>query len=129
MLSKLKGRKRSFKSSFRDCLNGLSFITENEKNFKREILIAVITLLFSIILKVDIEDFIIILVAIFLVLIMEIINTAIEKVVDLYTKEYNEIARIAKDVSAGAVLTASFFAVIVGIIIFIPKIINLLGGI
>ena len=50
------------------------------------------------------------------------------KSIDLVTKEYHERARIAKDVSAGSVLVTSTFALIIGIIIFMPKIITLLGG-
>ena len=68
-----------------------------------------------------------VLIVIALVIVSEIFNTAIEKVVDLYTREYNEIARIAKDVSAFAVLTSCIFALAVGIIIFVPKIIIVIG--
>ena len=52
------------------------------------------------------------------------INTALERAVDLVTKEYQELAKISKDVSAGAVLIASLFSVIIGIIIFLPKLIE-----
>ncbi len=58
-----------------------------------------------------------------LVLVLELINTAIERCVDLVTKDYRELARVAKDVSAGAVLVASMFSVVIGILIFLPKII------
>jgi len=122
-----KNNKRNFITSVRDCFNGLSFIMANENNFKREIVLAIITLIASYFLEVSKHEFIIIILVIALVIVCEIFNTAIEKVVDLYTKEYNEIARIAKDVSALAVLTMCFFAVIVGVIIFVPKIIELIG--
>ncbi len=120
-------KKRTFIDSLKDCLNGLSFIMISEHNFKREILLAVITLIASYILKISKIEFIIILIIIALVIVSEIFNTAIEKVVDLYTREYNEIARIAKDVSAFAVLTMCIFALAVGIIIFVPKIMVLMG--
>ena len=119
--------KRNFITSVKDCFNGLSFIMLNENNFKREIILAILTLIASAVLKVSRIEFIIIVLVIALVIVCEIFNTAIEKTVDLYTKEYNEIARIAKDVSALAVLTMCFFAVIVGVIIFVPKIIELIG--
>ena len=122
-----KKKKRTFIDSLKDCLNGLSFIMLSEHNFKREILLAVITLLASYFLKVTKIEFMIILIVIALVIVSEIFNTAIEKVVDLYTREYNEIARITKDVSAFAVLTMCFFSVVIGIIIFVPKIIVLIG--
>lgn len=120
--------KRTFKGSVKNCLDGISYVTKNEKNFKREITLGIIALILSYILKIDKIEFIIILTMICLVLTAEIINTAIERTVDLVTKEYQELARIAKDVSAGSVLVTSIFSLIIGIIIFIPKIIILLGG-
>ena len=122
-----KKKKRTFIDSVKDSINGLSFIIISEHNFKREIILAMLALIASYILKVSKIEFIIILLVIALVIVSEIFNTAIEKVVDLYTKEYNEIAKIAKDVSALAVLTMCFFALIIGIIIFVPKIIQLIG--
>ena len=119
--------KRTFKGSVKNCLDGISYVTKNEKNFKREIALGIIALILSYILKIDKIEFIIVLTMICLVLTTEI-NTAIERTVDLVTKEYHELARIAKDVSAGSVLVTSIFALIIGIIIFIPKIITLLGG-
>lgn len=127
MSLKSKG-KRTFKGSVKNCLDGISYVTKNEKNFKREIALGIIALILSYILKIDKIEFIIVLTMICLVLTAEIINTAIERAVDLVTKEYHELARIAKDVSAGSVLVTSIFALIIGIIIFIPKIITLLGG-
>ena len=121
--------KRTFKGSVKNCLDGISYVTKNEKNFKREIALGIIALILSYILKIDKIEFIIVLTMICLVLTTEIINTAIERAVDLVTKEYHELARIAKDVSAGSVLVTSIFSLIIGIIIFIPKIISLQGGI
>lgn len=120
--------KRTFKGSVKNCLDGISYVTKSEKNFKREIALGIIALILSYILKIDKIEFIIVLTMICLVLTTEIINTAIERTVDLVTKEYHELARIAKDVSAGSVLVTSTFALIIGIIIFMPKIITLLGG-
>ena len=123
---KSKG-KRNFISSVRDCLNGFSYIISSEHNFKREIVLAILALILSVVLKVTKIEFVIVLLVIALVIVSEIFNTAIEKVVDLYTKDYNEIARIAKDVSALAVLTMCMFALVIGAVIFIPKIIEIIG--
>lgn len=120
--------KRSFLTSFMDCINGLEFVITNEENFRREIIIGIITLILSYILKISQTEYIIVLIMIALVLTSEVINTAIEKTVDLYTNKYNETAKIAKDVSAFAVLLMSIFALIIGIIIFSSKIINIIGG-
>ena len=120
--------KRKFSSSIKYCLEGINFVITNESNFKKEIVIGIIALLLSYILKISRIEFIIILIMIALVLTSEIINTSIEKVVDLYTKDYSNLAKIAKDVSAGSVLVMSIFSLLVGVIIFLPKIINVLGG-
>ena len=60
-----------------------------------------------------------------MVLALELVNTASERSVDLVTKDYNDLAKVAKDVSAGAVFVMSLFSVIIGILIFVPKIIIL----
>lgn len=120
--------KRKFSGSIKNCLEGINFVITNESNFKKEIVIGIIALLLSYILKISRIEFIIILIMIALVLTSEIINTSIEKVVDLYTKDYNNLAKIAKDVSAGSVLVMSIFSLLVGAIIFLPKIVNVLGG-
>ena len=112
----------------RDCLNGLEYVVVNEDNFKREIVLGIIALLLGVFLKISKIEFIIILFVIALVLFAEIINTALEKVVDLYTTEYNEKARIVKDVAASSVIIICFFAVVIGLIIYIPKILIILGG-
>ena len=120
--------KRSFLTSFMDCINGLEFVITNEENFRREIIIGIITLILSYILKISQTEYIIVLIMIALVLTSEVINTAIEKTVDLYTNKYNETAKLAKDVSAFSLLLMSIFALIIGIIIFGSKIINIIGG-
>ena len=120
--------KRTFIDSVKDCLNGLSFIMISEHNFKREIILAMLALITSYVLGVSRVGFVIVLLVIALVIVSEIFNTAIEKTVDLCTREYNEVARIAKDVSAFAVFTMCIFAVIIGIIIFVPKIMMILMG-
>ena len=59
--------------------------------------------------------------------IMELVNTAVESVVDLVTSEYKPLAKIAKDTAAGAVLIAAIMAAIAGLIIFVPKGLVFLG--
>ena len=81
MLSRTKKR-RKFKDSFKNCIDGLRFININEDNFKREILLGIIALVLSYLLKIDKIEFIIIIIVIGLVLVSEIINTAIERLVD-----------------------------------------------
>lgn len=128
MVSRQK-KKRKFSSSFKDCINGLKFINVNEDNFKREIFLGIIALIVSYVLKIDKIEFMIIIIVIGLVLICEIINTAVERLVDLVSPNYNKIAGEVKDIMAFAVLFMCTISLIVGAIIFIPKIMVLLGGI
>lgn len=120
----LKG-KRTFKDSFKNCIDGINFVLAHEKNFVREIIIGMIALSLAYLLEVSTFEFIIILLLINFVLILELINTALEKVVDLYTTKYNSLAKIIKDVSASSVLIMSIFSAIIGAIIFLPKILNI----
>ena len=126
MLSRTKKR-RKFKDSFKNCIDGLRFININEDNFKREILLGIIALVLSYLLKIDKIEFIIIIIVIGLVLVSEIINTAIERLV-LVSPRYNKLAGEVKDIAASSVLLMCIFSLVVGVIIFVPKIINLLGG-
>ena len=59
------------------------------------------------------------------VLSLELVNTAIEAVVDLVTEEYHPLAKVAKDTAAAAIFVIAVVAAIVGVIIFLPKIISL----
>lgn len=124
MLNKWKSK--NFFDALKNSINGIFYVIKNEKNMKIELVFAILAIITSFFLKINAIEFIIILFVIFFVLFAEFINSAIEKVVDLYTLEYNETAKIAKDISAGAVTIVSFLSIIIGVIIFLPKIINIL---
>jgi undecaprenol kinase len=79
----------------------------------------------SVIVQVTKIEFIFILFSIFFVLITEMVNTAIEEMTNLIVNEHRMEAKIAKDVAAASVLLAALFAIIVGIIILIPRLIAL----
>lgn len=125
---KLQG-KRNFFDSVGHAIDGIDYTVVHEKNFKIELIFAILVCLASVILKLNIIEWVVILLTIAMVLVLEVINTAIERCVDLVTKEYQELAKIAKDAAAGAVLIMSMFSVCIGICIFLPKLIKLLGGI
>ena len=124
-----KQGKSSFNESLGHALDGIEYTINHERNFKIELFFAIAVTIMSFILKVSIIEWGILVLVISMVLALEMINTAIERCVDLVTKEYKELAKNAKDIAAGAVLVMSMFSVVIGIIIFLPKIINLLGGI
>ena len=79
----------------------------------------------GIVLKISGVEWAILALSVFLVLGTEMMNTAVEAAVDLYTEEYNEKAKIAKDVAAGAVVLTALNAVIVSYFLFADKIIEL----
>lgn len=128
MLSRIKS-KRKFSSSVKNCINGFKFININEDNFKREIFLGIIVLVLSYVFRVNKIEFIIIIIMIGLVLVCETINTAVERLVDLVSPGYNKIAGEVKDIMAFAVLLMCIISLVIGAIIFIPKIISLQGGI
>ena len=82
----------------------------------------------GIILKLSVTEWCICLVLFGMILALEMVNTAIEAVVDLVTEEYRPLAKLAKDTAAGAVLIASIMAAGTGILIFLPKVLRLVGA-
>lgn len=121
-----KNKKRTWLDSVKNCLDGINYTIKKEPNFLREIIIGIIVIICGFALKINIIEWTTIILLIGLVLTFELINTALEKTVDLYTKEYNEIGKVIKDAAGGAVLLMSIISAIIGIIIFLPKIINLI---
>lgn len=108
--------------SFKYAFDGICTGIKEEQNMKIHITIMILVIIFGIMLKISKMEWIICIILFGLVISMELINTAIENTVDLVTKEKNEQAKIAKDVAAGAVLVSAIASAIIGLIIFVPKI-------
>lgn len=121
-------KKRTFFDSVKNCLEGISYTLTHENNFKREMIIGIFVVIASVILKISILEWVIVILLINFVLVCELINTALEKAVDLYTKEFNETAKIVKDVAGASVFVMSIFSAVIGMIIFLPKVINLISN-
>lgn len=121
---KQKGLKK-FINSFTYPIKGLKYAYRNEQNLAVDVGIALFVILAGIIFKINIYEWSILFLTIGLVIACELINTAIEAVVDLVTEEYHPLAKVAKDTSAAAVFIFAIVAVLVGIIIFLPKLISL----
>lgn len=107
--------------SFRYAFAGLRFLMA-ENNARFHVFVAVIVLSSGFYLKLSATEWMIIITQIGLVLIVETLNTAIEKLCDFVSPEYHQLIGKVKDLAAAAVLIMSIVAVIVGIIIFLPKI-------
>lgn len=101
-------------------IEGILYAAKTQRHLRYHFYIAVFVLILTYVLGVGRTDFLIVAIAVILVILAEMINTAIEYVVDLLSPEHSESARIAKDVAAGAVLITAFGAVIVGYIILFP---------
>ena len=117
-------KNKNFLDALKNALNGIVYDIISQKNSKIQLVIGIIAIILGIYLKLSKVEFMILILSIFIVFIAETFNTAIETVVDLYTKEYNKKAKIAKDVGAGAVLLAAINSCLIGGILFIEKIIN-----
>lgn len=111
--------------SFKYAIQGIKTGIKEEKNMKIHILIMILVIIAGIILKISKIEWLICIISFGLVISLELINTAIENTVDLITLEKNEKAKTIKDTSAGAVLTVAVTSAIIGLIIFVPKIIIL----
>lgn len=121
---KQKGIKK-FLNSFKYPISGLRYAYKNEQNLAFDVLIALIVIILGIIFKISFIEFAVLAITIGLVISFELYNTALEALVDLVTQDYHPLAKVAKDTSAAAVLVFAIVAVIEGIIIFIPKLIEL----
>ena len=128
-INSLKNRIESYKTSsnvlksFKYAFSGISYVLKTSRNFKIQLIFAVTSLIIGFLLQISQSKYVILIATIMSVLILEILNTSIESIVDLLVKkEFSSLAKISKDTSAGAVLLASINSVIIAIYIFVPKI-------
>lgn len=118
----------SFMESFFCAFEGIIYIFKTERNFRFHIMFSVLVLLCSLIFNLSYVELSVILIMIAVVLTLEIINTIIENIMDFLCKDYNLNIKIIKDMASGAVLVSAFISIIVGLLIFIPKILVIVGG-
>ena len=128
-INTLKNRIESYKissniiKSFKYAFSGISYVLKTSRNFKIQLILAVTSLMIGFLLQISQSNYVILIATIMSVLILEILNTSIESIVDLVVKkEFSSLAKISKDTSAGAVLLASINSVIIAVYIFVPKI-------
>ena len=108
----------SVAGSFANAWRGVRHAIAHERNFKIHIACSIVAALLCIVLPVDTIHSFMVMYAIFFVLCMELINTAVEALVDLYCgKKITPLAKIAKDCSAGAVFLAAIQAVLVAVLV------------
>lgn len=114
--------KKSLIDSFNYAVNGIISALKTERNMKIHYIIAIVVVIFSLFFDFSRLELLTLFFAISLVIVAELFNTAIEKAVDLVTHKQHPLAKLAKDISAGAVLIAAINSVVVGYLLFFDRI-------
>lgn len=108
----------NFIEACNNAVNGIIYAATTQRNIKIQLVLAVIVMVLCLFYGLNTTEFLCLVFAVFMVIFAEMINTAIETVVDLFVDVYHPKAKIAKDVAAGAVVLATCNALIVGYFIF-----------
>ena len=108
----------SFIRSFGYAIEGFVTAVRTERNIKVMLVLGVAAVICGIVLKIDLLSWCLVSLCFGLVIFAELVNTAIEAIVDLATQEYHPLAKRAKDIAAASVYTLSITAAIVGLIVF-----------
>ena len=118
----LRKKRKKLRNSFKYAFEGIIEAWKTEQNLKIHFVIMALVIIAGFIFKISAMEWIVCLLLFAIVISLELINTAIETTVDIAMPEINEKAKYAKDIAAGAVLFSAMISVIVGLIIFLPKI-------
>lgn len=110
-------------NSFKYAIRGIKDALKSEPNLRFHFLAAIVVFLLAIVLKFNNTELAILALTIFFVIGLELVNTVVEQIVNLHSKEISEEARIIKDISAGMVLLAAVGSVVIAGFLFVPKII------
>ena len=113
--------------SFGYAFQGIFNTIRTERNIKIHCAAAILVTIFGIWLQISKTEWMICFILFGLILALELVNTAVEATVDLFTEERKPLAKKAKDAAAGAVLIVAIFAAGIGILIFIPKLLDVAG--
>lgn len=111
---------RRFKKSMKHAIDGLSWAFSHEKNFRIELLIGFLVIVFITFFDIKSWEAVVLIFMVMWVLIFELINTVVERVVDILKPRIHPYARLIKDLMAGVVLISATVSVVVGFIIFYP---------
>ena len=116
----VKKRLLSFKYAFR----GIGFMIQTQHNAWIHLIATIIVIFLGVTLKVSLTEWCLLIFAIGMVLSSELFNTSIEFLTDLLSPEYQKKASLAKDIAAGAVLISAIASAIIGLIVFLPRVIS-----
>jgi len=121
----MNNRKFTLKQSFQFAFEGFHYAIQTQRNLRLQLITAIVVLTVSTFLPMQAMEWVIVLLLISLVIVAEILNTAIEKTIDMIEDKFNPTAKTVKDLSAAAVLYISITAAVIGAIIYLPKILAL----
>src|SRR5438270_10994634 len=121
-----QGEWSKFIAGFGYAFSGLWYALRTQRNVRVHVLMALLAIALGIVLHISAVEFALIFVAITAVFIAEMFNTVFELCVDLASPEYHPLAKIAKDVAAGAVLLNAMLAVVIGLFVFGPHLLALI---
>ncbi len=131
---RIVGRRRAWKiasdlpSSFRYAAQGIFYSFASQRNFRIHLFIGLLVFGLGVWLKLDFSQLAVLVLTVTAVLVLELLNTAIEAVVDLAIgRRFHPLARIAKDCSAAAVLVASISSLLIAILLLFPAFLSQLG--
>lgn len=116
-------KKQSFDKSLKHAIDGILSCVQKERNLKIHFCMMFLVIICGFIFRITQVEWMVCIILFGLVISLELVNTAIEAIVDLCSPNIHPLAKLAKDAAAGAVLVSALVAAIVGLIIFIPKII------
>lgn len=115
-----------FAGTFRNSFKGIRLALKSERNIRIHFVIAVLVMTSGVILRFSAIEYCILLFAIAIVIIAEMVNSAIEFTLDaIFHNRYSKLVGMAKDIAAGAVMVATFISISIGILLFGSSIINL----
>lgn len=117
----------TFWESYRYAWQGVQYAVQNEANFRRQLMLVLTAFVAAVLLGVPVSHFLALVAVSALVLVLEMLNTALEQFADTVHPEYHLALKHFKDISAGAVLVASLTAILIGAVVFIPPLLNLVG--
>lgn len=113
-------KNRNFFSAWKVAVIGVLSLFSESRNARIQLVLFALVLAAGIVLELNRNEWLWLLIASAIVLALEAVNTSIELLADIYTLEFNPKIKEVKDIAAGAVLIASMFALIVGVLIFLP---------
>lgn len=119
--------KDPFYKSLGYAISGIIQCIQKERNIKIHLVFMFLVIICGFLFQLSITEWLVCILLFGLVISLELVNTAIEAVVDLCTQEYHPLAKKAKDTAAGAVLISAIASVVIGLIIFVPKILSLVS--